>query len=401
MATDERRKVLLVYGCVLGAAAAVVAVVLAVTLTKHPTHAPGVAPVVPEAVDVLKDFHSDSVWFVDAHHGWSLGDGQCAGDSSKRCMAIVRTTDGATTWRGVAAPEGLTADLASCGNNGVALQGPCVNRLVFADAVHGFVYSRRAMFATADGGQTWQRVAGRYATGGAYAVVTTQAVGARLAALGDCDGVCATRVEVAPLGSNVWTDVTPKAADAELLHASLVARGQRLDLFTDASAGATTALFSSTDGGRNWTLQTSAVCARAGGADYSFNGAGIAADQTITGTCDAFGSAAGPSSVATSTDGGASFTAVGAPPPGGDLTSSVVAVSSSHLVADSWVGGAETLYASADAGRSWQKAATIDNAPDPQLPSFVTHDFGFMATDPTGVWTTTDSGITWLRHAIP
>lgn len=399
MATDERRKVLLVYGCVLGAAAAVVAVVLAVTLATHSTHAPRVSAV-PSA-NVLNHFHSDSVWFIDAHRGWSLGDGQCAGNTSKRCMSIVRTIDGAETWTAIASPDGLTADLASCGNNGVALQGPCVNRLVFADAAHGFVYSKRAMFATSDGCATWQRVAGRYPTGGAYAVVTTQGVAARLAALGDCDGGCATRVEVAPLGSNAWTDVTPKAADPGLLHAALVARGQLLTLFTDGNAAATTALFTSTDGGRSWILKTSAVCSRAGGTDYSFNGAGIAPDQTITGTCDAFGSSVGPSSVLTSTDRGASFTVGGPPPPGGDVTSSVAAVSSSHLVADSWVSGAETLYASADAGRSWQKAKTIDNAPEPRLPSFVTQNFGFMAIDPSEVWTTTDSGSTWRRHAVP
>jgi photosystem II stability/assembly factor-like uncharacterized protein len=427
MATDERRKVLLVYGCAVGAAVAVVAVVLAMTLGKHSTHAPSVAavasparsadvspsdsptaatssavaPVAPAGVNVLKNFHSDSVWFIDADRGWSLGDGQCAGDTSKRCMAIVRTTDGAATWTAIAAPDGLTADLASCGNNGATPQGPCVNRLVFAGAVHGFVYSKRAMFATSDGGASWQRVPGRYATGGAYAVVTTQAAAARLAALGDCDGVCATRVEVAPLGSNAWTDVTPKAADPGLLHAALVARGQLLALFTDGDAGATTALFISADGGRNWALETSAVCSLAGGTDYSFSGAGIAPDQTIAGTCDAFGSSVGPSSVVTSTDRGTSFTAVGPPPSGGDVTPSVAAESSSHLVAYSWVGGAETLYASADAGRSWHQAKTIDNVPDPQLPSFVTQDFGFIATDPSGVWTTTDSGSTWRRHAVP
>ena len=437
MATGGRRKVLLVYGCVLVAVAVAVAVALANHSSQAPRVTPGagasksadasrsespnpapssgevspsesptapassaVASVIPAGANVLKDFHVDSVWFIDAQRGWSLGDGQCAGDNTKRCMSIVRTTDGAATWNAIAAPDGLTADLALCGNNGATPQTPCVDRLVFADAVHGFVYSRRAMFTTSDGGASWQRVAGRYATGGAYAVVTTQAVAARLAALGDCDGVCATRVEVAPLGSNAWTDVTPKAIGSQLVHTALVARGQVLHLFTDGNAGATTALFTSTDGGRSWALQTPAVCSRAGGTDYSVNGAGIAPDQTITGTCDAFGSSVGPSAVVTSTDGGASFTAVGPPPPGGDVTSSVAGVSSSHLVADSWVSGAETLYASDDAGRSWQKVKTIGYAPDPQLPYFVTHDFGFMDTDPTGVWTTTDSGTTWQRHEI-
>lgn len=437
MATNERRKLLLVYGGVLGAAAAVVLVVLAVSLAKHNPRTPRVAAAVsasgptaasqttasqtaasqsesptsppPSALapgmsaspSVVSEFHVDSVWFIDARRGWALGDGRCADGSATRCMAIVRTTDGAATWTPAGVPDGLTADLASCGNNGVTLKGPCVDRIVFADAVHGFVYSRRAMYVTADEGTTWQRVAGRYPAGGAYAVVTTQTVAARLAALGDCDGVCETRVEVAPLGSNTWADVTPKAAGPGLLHAALVARGQLLDLFTDGNDGATTALFTSTDGGRSWTLKTQAVCSRAGGADYSFNGAGLAPDQTITGTCDAFGSSVGPSSVVTSNDGGTSFTAAGPAPSGGDVTSAVAAVSNAHLFAYSWTAGTETLYASVNTGRSWQEATTVKDAPNPQLPYFVTQDFGVMATDSTGVWTTTDSGVTWQRHAIP
>jgi photosystem II stability/assembly factor-like uncharacterized protein len=420
----RRRQRLVVAGAsICGAAAAVVAIILVVAQLDggrsnrgvEPGRTPSPTPsgqgpsasasTGPPGSAMLKSFSATSVSFVDAAHGWALGDGECADAASRRCMAIARTSDGGQTWVAIPAPDGLTTDYRTCGNNGVVLQGPCVNNVRFVDALHGYVYSNRAMFMTADGGATWQQQPGVTATDGAYAVVPTGSGVARLPELGDCDGACRSAVEVSSLGSSTWRDVTPKAArDAQLRSMNLLTSGHAVVLFGYEATSGAPALFTSSDDGNSWTTRSSAltVCS----ADARLYISSIAPDGAIAGSCDSSAAGGAALFMIRSTDGGATFTRAGLLPTSTLSTSpSLVSANASTFFAEFTNGLQDVLHGSFDGGQSWQTIQEL-NAPGSapalagQPPSFTTVNVGFRLTDPTTLWTTADGGRTWAQRPI-
>ena len=69
------------------------------------------------------------------------------------CVVLVRTTDGGDTWVGLPAPPaGYVAHAASSGSG-----LPVVDEVRFADPLDGWVFGP-TLFATHDGGRTWQQV---------------------------------------------------------------------------------------------------------------------------------------------------------------------------------------------------------------------------------------------------
>jgi photosystem II stability/assembly factor-like uncharacterized protein len=111
-----------------------------VTLAGSPSAAFGVAT---RQSAILPGFHAQSLSFVSPKHGWMLGSAPCG---QAVCTTVVGTNDGGLTWheRGtVDAP--LTLD---------DVTG--VTQIRFADALHGWAFDP-AVYATADGGATWQK----------------------------------------------------------------------------------------------------------------------------------------------------------------------------------------------------------------------------------------------------
>ncbi len=114
---------------------------------------------------VPKTFHAQSQSWVSPDHGWMLGSGLCG---SSTCAAVIGTTDAGGTWHRVGrvnAPVTLE-------------QATGVTEVRFADDLHGWAFEP-ALWATSDGGATWQRQA---PPGGGHLV---------LALAGDADAVYA------------------------------------------------------------------------------------------------------------------------------------------------------------------------------------------------------------------
>lgn len=109
------------------------------------TAAPPAGTVVPSG------FEPASVTFVSTTTGFVIGiDSSCAAGT---CVALARTTDGGTSWVSLPAPQaGYTAH---------GVQGsstvPGVSEVRFAGEMDGWIYGP-SLFATHDGGATWQQV---------------------------------------------------------------------------------------------------------------------------------------------------------------------------------------------------------------------------------------------------
>jgi len=90
-------------------------------------------------------FHGQSLWWVSPKHGWMLGSGPCG---QTTCTTVVRTTDGGGTWKKLGTLDApLTLEEATG-----------VTEVRFADDLHGWAFEP-ALWATSDGGATWQRQA--------------------------------------------------------------------------------------------------------------------------------------------------------------------------------------------------------------------------------------------------
>ena len=208
------------------------------TSTAPTTTAPSPSP-------KIAGFRTADVSYLDAQHGWALGDGRCPTGTRSNCPTIQRTTDGGRTWHAVGVPAGLvsTRNYGSCGDNGT-ITGPCVDQILFATAKIGYLWSYRTMYLTTDGGTQWtdldtQRVAEVVAVGNTAVRMTT---------LQPCSDGCQYGVFAAPLGTTNWTNVIPYAkaggGDWQLAGSSRVAYLLEQD--------SNQVLYRSTDG-RHWT----------------------------------------------------------------------------------------------------------------------------------------------------
>jgi len=90
-------------------------------------------------------FHAQSQSWVSPEHGWMLGAVNCGPNT---CAAVLGTTDGGGTWNKL----GIL-------NAPVTLEKATgVTEVRFADDLHGWAFEP-ALWATSDGGATWQRQA--------------------------------------------------------------------------------------------------------------------------------------------------------------------------------------------------------------------------------------------------
>jgi photosystem II stability/assembly factor-like uncharacterized protein len=90
-------------------------------------------------------FHAQSLSWVSATHGWMIGSGPCG---QTTCTTVVRTTDGGGTWKKIGT---LSAPL-------TLEEATGVTEVRFADDLHGWAFEP-TLWATSDGGATWQRQA--------------------------------------------------------------------------------------------------------------------------------------------------------------------------------------------------------------------------------------------------
>jgi hypothetical protein len=364
----------------------------------------------PRAQELARSSLLSTSW-INANDGWALAAQPC-GKSS--CARLARTTDAGLHWQVLPNPAGRIQDsTVNCA------QQACVSQVSFASPNVGYLYGPASMMTT-DGGLTWHVEHGpqietlTIAGGQVYRVAYTS---------GGCPGPCQPSLQEAAIGSANWRTLIgtlnePGRSDSAQVAASgpdeLVAMYGSLAGPIPAAA----IVYRSTDGGGTWR-QTADPCAGLGpngsrqrpNQEEDLIGLASAADGFFAGMC-------GPHNmmntfVITSADGGATWHATAAPPPGQWLGFVAAASPATLAVASGAMSGNGTttarLLLTTDGGRHWVTAATdTQNLPAPDIAmgtapawlGFETPLAGQWLGDPHGIWTTTDGGLRWIRTAF-
>jgi hypothetical protein len=274
---------------------------------------------IPQGTPVPPGFVAASVYFRDAGNGYAIGNVPCSATPGY-CATLVRTTDGGASWLKIPLPGGLTPvddqgndSGGSCGTNGTIL-GPCVDKVAFADALHGYVYSFHQLYSTDDGGRTW--TAEKAEDGQAVHVSQLATAGGsvvRLGPLSDCSSGCEVTVYRAAAGLSHWAASNPPG-DAPILGSQLLAVGSDIYLSVrrvlTASNDIGGALYRTSDGGASWQLVNNGDCS---GVLVATTGGGVQCDISGTAPWRTAGTisyrlATGGKAVEISTDGGKTST---------------------------------------------------------------------------------------------
>jgi len=311
--------------------------------------------------------------FVGSNDGWALATAACP---TGRCTELLRTHDG-THWSRLAAPS---------------FRFPAVAHIRFANDGIGYAFGPSAFYVTNDGGRTWQRQ-----PGGALALETFNGNVIRVTSpQSGCPGPCNVSTEVVPIGSTAWTSVPLTAGQDR--GTGIAAVGVYLSrggddayvLATQNPAGGaqneTSTLFRSTNNGGAWSRRSEPCPQRGGEVDSTAVAAGAQGDVAVL--CVAR-SGTGRAFVAVSRDAGARFASAGVPLPvryptllAGDARTVLAAA------------GPSGLAVSRDGGATWQLA--------PDVPGGITF-VGFensqvgrvVAQHGRSIWTTRDGGRSW------
>lgn len=296
-------------------------------------------------------FEPASVTFVSASTGFVIGvDSSCAAGS---CVALARTTDGGTSWSALPAPPAAYVNRFSTPGS-----TPAVSEVRFADELDGWIWGP-SLFATHDGGVTWQAVS----LGGA--VVSLEASGGFVdAVVSPCTGEqeCTGSLQLyqAPAEggsfSRVLTGPSTLSTGATGFHLSLHAP-VGFGVMSGVEEPGQAVVYATSDlASANGWKPFPDPCAVSSG--YGLD-AFVAPDTTHLYTlCSGAGAAGSVMKEVVQTENGKS-TVMGTPPLGGD-PESLGATPSGTLVVSA-ASGASWLYRSVDGGSTWTTAATFDD----------------------------------------
>jgi photosystem II stability/assembly factor-like uncharacterized protein len=347
--------------------------------TASPTPAPTPTPSIPA------DFVPRSATFISADEGWVLGTTDCGPDL---CPVIVHTGDGARTWARVHAPA---TTISTAPQPVEATTG--VTEIRFADRQDGWVFGPE-LWATHDGGLSWDRLTLPVARGGAPVVALETAAG-QVHAVATASGV-AFRSGFLVASSPVDRDAWQSASIVVPYGAGPVPRAQ---LVLAGSAGWVLVVNRVViDGARleDGTWQAwRPPCAE------SMGPAVLAAwsETGLLAVCDVglLGDPAGEH-LYVSTDGGDTFVERNAAMP---LASAglVAAATDSAFFVKGWKSNANVLVASFDGGVKWQSVLDTDYTARAGYLAFTTETQGVLIDD-TGMFITRDGGHTWREASF-
>jgi photosystem II stability/assembly factor-like uncharacterized protein len=368
--------------------APVTSVIPTPTATAPTSPAPTPTPTNPIG---LTNFRVIDLTFVSEEEGWGLGTADCLTGSGS-CTAMVHTIDGGKTWGAVQNPP------ANVGNGCSA--EPCVAHIRFANNQIGYAYGRSALFMTTDGGATWHQQ-----SGGADALETLDGNVIRITTSPACSPPgCRYNAQTAPIGSSTWHDVGLSATNNGMsVGVSLARSGGHafLEVFGHTAGGAqdaTSALYTSADGGASWTNRGE-PCPQVGGKvsdEVDSTALATASDGSVTLVCTGRGDQY-PQFTMTSIDGGATFRTPNRAALGASPISALGAASASVLIISS-----DDMYRSTDGGKSWQRLGANGNS-DPGQVSWIGFESSTVgrAIDGRTIWTTRDAGLTWTPYTFP
>lgn len=356
------------------------------------------APRPPVGGAVPAGFEPGSASFVSAATGFVLGiDTAC---TTGACVALTRTTDAGAAWVGLPAP---VTSYAPRGQESTGTSS-AVSQVRFASELDGWLFGP-SLFATHDGGRTWQAV---HIGGSVIALATSDgyvdAVVSPCTGGASCTGALA--LEQAPDSGGSFTTVltgptVPSASvgNAELSFSSRVgfvslgpATIGTADLYATSNLADT----------QDWHAFPD-PCAEQGILTLT----SFAAPDTtaLYSLCSGNGAMGSTSKTVMVTRNGIS-TVAGTAPLGGDGGSLAATSAGTLLIATA--SGASWIYRSADGGSTWATTETFDDGGMGWGDiGFVTSDDGFAvhgvpgppAGETTGLLLTTDAGAIW--HQVP
>jgi photosystem II stability/assembly factor-like uncharacterized protein len=343
----------------------------------------------------------DLTWISD-QQGWALTVSSC-GQAS--CAALFSTADGGLTWQRLADPP-----VTSASGQTTCQPATCVARVRFATPTIGYLYGP-ALFMTTDAGRTWQQ----QSSAGVEALEPSGGSVYRLVYdHGGCPGPCNRTLWKAAVGSTTWHQVysLPSPPSRGVTAALVVLDGGQTvyaTIYGDLAAGAGTqqaVIYRSLDGGATWKTLADPC---------GSSGASLAVDLDATGNgfaaalCAPRGAGTASQSVVTSNDSGSTW---GAPHPvPGSFMGLIAAATPTHLAIasppSSGSGPATaSLFVSTDGGLHWSAAgtesATLDAShPLPAFLGFESATSGRWIGAGNAIWTTEDGGSHWTRRAFP
>ena len=325
----------------------------AATVPTEPTTVPAVS-----ATPVPAGFAPAAGTFVSAAEGWAAGTVPCGSSS---CLALTRTLDGGLTWSAVPAPGAGPVAAPTSGSDGTTIS------VRFADPMDGWIFDVAPpaaggydLWSTHDGGYSWQSVDLAAFTRQSE-IVAIEASGGRVQVVVLTPG-STIHVDSSPVAMDAWTDTDTgvQVGAGPVPSSELVLQrtsGWLLENDRTVEGGAS---LNAAGGWSSWT----APCATANGSALlaASNSTNLVAvcDEGVWGPPDNLpaGAAYPAEWLFQSSDGGASFQAVGPLPSGsaGNLVATpapatiVVSVSTSAGTGPS----AGALSASFNGGHTWQ-----------------------------------------------
>jgi hypothetical protein len=343
-----------------------------------------------------------SMTFVSDQQGFALGTVKCG---SGRCVALLGTVNGGTSWRQLTAPTkraGAIYDTCPSGR-------PCVSQVRFATPLIGYAFDP-SLFVTTDGGLRWHHVGGLDVS--SLEAADGNAVRVDSASLG-CSGQQYV-VQSAPIGTTTWQTLAAPMTQM-ICQPVLYRQGEQLVLvaYGNPAGGvrATAEIVRSDDGGARWASGPD-TC---GGRDGYASDVAVAPPDVLVLLCrhqqpnraGNFGTAW----IRVSTNGGASFgpdRTVPAPrgvPAGQVLRLQIAAASARRLLILVAGQHGNRVLLSKNGGLSWS-ATLSPGGPGPGgLDTILLVGFEDQVTARVAqgdlVWTTYDGGQHWIADRFP
>jgi photosystem II stability/assembly factor-like uncharacterized protein len=345
----------------------------------------------------LAGFQIIDTTFVGTTDGWALGTAECLSGRGVGCSAMVRTTDGGTSWLAVPPPPAhVPHGASSCAD-------PCVSGLRFANDKIGYAYGPGVLFMTTDAGRSWHRQ-----FGGADRLETLDGNVIRVSIQG-CGMSCPT-VQTAQIGTSVWKPA-PLAGipyGAGGFTAALARTGRNAYIWADSWAKnsdspVVAAFYTSHDDGHTWTRRADPCSfvpnTLPGGASAAMSMA-PAADGSVTVACISNGGGMNrPISMATSTDDGRTFTTTARQTMPANRGVDIVGAASSRVL---FLGGPDALYRTTDGGQRWTKVVSgAASSEQSHGAGFEDGATGHWVSDSgRTIWTTRDAGANWTAYTF-